>query len=87
MLDFTVSNKQETHSLSSLATKMSQPLSYVALFSLLSAVYGQSPGVNTPEVNPPITWQTCTTTGGCTDVQGGITIDANYRWTHNVRAV
>lgn len=64
---------------------MSKSLSFAALSALAALVYGQQIGTNTPEVNPPLTWQKCTTGGGCTSVSGSITIDSNYRWTHNVR--
>lgn len=64
---------------------MSRSLAFVALASFVALACGQQIGINTPEVNPPLTWETCTTSGGCTSVNGSITIDANYRWTHQVR--
>lgn len=63
---------------------MSRSLAFVALASFVALACGQQIGINTPEVNPPLTWETCTTSGGCTSVNGSITIDANYRWTHQV---
>ncbi|KAF7978952.1 hypothetical protein HWV62_44179 [Athelia sp. TMB] len=63
---------------------MAKSLSLVALSSLVALVYGQQIGTNTPEVNPPLTWETCKSGTGCTSVAGSVTIDANYRWTHNV---
>lgn len=57
----------------------------IALFSVLALVSAQQIGINTPEVHPPLLWQECTTSGGCTSVNGSVVLDANYRWTHNVR--
>ncbi|KAF8312221.1 glycoside hydrolase, partial [Clavulina sp. PMI_390] len=54
------------------------------LSSLVASVFGQQIGQYTAEVNPAITWQSCTKSGGCSTVQGSITLDANYRWLHNV---
>ncbi|KAG8872362.1 hypothetical protein FRB97_007705 [Tulasnella sp. 331] len=61
---------------------MSLPL--IALSSLFALAYGQQIGTNTAEVNPPLIWETCTGVGNCTPVNGSVTIDANYRWTHQV---
>ena len=50
-----------------------------ALFMLANA---QHKGEMTPEETPPMTYETCTTDGGCAVQQGGITMDGNWRWTH-----
>ena len=63
---------------------MSRPLSFVFLSALVALVYSQQVGNYTAEVNPPLTWQKCTKSGGCSSVKGSVTIDANYRWTHQV---
>ncbi|KAG5650266.1 hypothetical protein H0H81_012792 [Sphagnurus paluster] len=59
----------------------------LALISLtfLAIVSAQQVGTNTAENHPKLSWQKCTTTGGCvTQGSGAITLDANWRWLHNV---
>ncbi|KAF8963741.1 cellobiohydrolaseI [Flammula alnicola] len=64
---------------------MSPSRSLIALSSLFVAViYGQQIGTNTPEVNPPLLWEECALPGLCQKINGSVTLDANYRWTHNV---
>ncbi|KAF7311725.1 Glucanase [Mycena indigotica] len=60
------------------------PPAFLSLLSLLPAVLGQLAGTNTAENHPPLTWSTCTGTGGssCTTESGSVVIDANWRWTH-----
>ncbi|KAL2751989.1 glycoside hydrolase family 7 protein [Sodiomyces alcalophilus JCM 7366] len=38
----------------------------------------------TQENAPSLTWRQCSEGGTCTDVTGGLVIDANWRWTHTV---
>jgi cellulose 1,4-beta-cellobiosidase len=57
--------------------------SFFLLSSLFAAVaFGQQAGTLTTETHPPVTWQQCTSSG-CTTVNGMITLDANWRWTHS----
>lgn len=49
-----------------------------------AAVLGQGLGTNTPEAPLPLTWETCTSGGSCTQQSGAITLDSNWRWTHVV---
>ncbi|KAJ7732376.1 major cellobiohydrolase [Mycena olivaceomarginata] len=60
-------------------------LSILASSLLASLAVAQQIGTFTPEVHPPITYQTCTTFGGCTTHKGSVTLDANYRWLHTAR--
>ncbi|KAJ5550798.1 hypothetical protein N7535_001262 [Penicillium sp. DV-2018c] len=54
------------------------------LFSALAAAArAQQAGTSTAETHPSLTWQKCTS-GGCTDQQGSVVIDANWRWLHSV---
>lgn len=43
-------------------------------------------GTEQSETHPKMTWQRCTGSGGnsCTNVNGEIVIDANWRWLHSV---
>jgi cellulose 1,4-beta-cellobiosidase len=67
---------------------MSPSRSLVAFSSLfLAIVYGQQIGTNTPEINPPLLWEECTLPGHCQQINGSVTIDANYRWTHDVGGI
>lgn len=38
----------------------------------------------TEENAPSLTWSQCSEGGSCTEVTGGLVIDANWRWTHTV---
>lgn len=57
-------------------------LSVVAALSLAALAAGQGMGSFTPEVHPPLPFDTCTKSSGCTTQQGSVVLDANYRWTH-----
>ncbi|GLB35604.1 putative glycoside hydrolase family 7 [Lyophyllum shimeji] len=53
--------------------------------SFLAIVCAQQAGTNTAETHPTMSWQKCTTGGGCTDAgSGSVVLDANWRWVHNV---
>ncbi|KKK12991.1 hypothetical protein ARAM_000917 [Aspergillus rambellii] len=52
--------------------------------SLLSAVQAQNVGTQQAEIHPSLTWQTCSSGGSCSANQGGVTVDANWRWVHTV---
>ena len=47
-------------------------------------IEAQQQGRNTPEQTLDISFETCTSGGGCQRQRGGITIDGNWRWTHKV---
>jgi hypothetical protein len=51
--------------------------------SVLAVARAQQIGTYTAEVHPALTWETCTSSG-CTTVDGSVTIDANWRWTHGI---
>lgn len=48
----------------------------------LAVAYAQQVGTNTAEVHPPLSWQTCSATGTCTNVNGRVVLDSNWRWLH-----
>ncbi|KAF8596977.1 glycoside hydrolase family 7 protein [Ceratobasidium sp. AG-I] len=51
--------------------------------ALLGSVRAQQAGTVTAEVHPSLTWQKCTTAGGCTTQSNGkIVLDSNWRWVH-----
>lgn len=51
--------------------------------SFAAVAFGQQVGTNTAETHPTLSWQKCTTSGGCTTVSGGkVVLDANWRWLH-----
>ncbi|OOQ84669.1 putative 1,4-beta-D-glucan cellobiohydrolase A [Penicillium brasilianum] len=53
------------------------------LFSALMASVGaQQVGTQKTETHPSLTWQECTSSG-CTDKDGSVVIDANWRWVHS----
>ncbi|KLU82461.1 cellulose 1,4-beta-cellobiosidase [Magnaporthiopsis poae ATCC 64411] len=57
--------------------------SLCASLSMLAAAVGQQVGKDTAETHPRMTWQKCTAPGRCSNVNGEVTIDANWRWVHD----
>jgi cellulose 1,4-beta-cellobiosidase len=55
----------------------------IAVILTLGVVHAQKKGTQTANYNPSFTIQTCTSSG-CTDEQAGLTMDSNWRWTHDV---
>jgi len=53
---------------------------------LAAAASAQQVGKENAETHPKMTWQKCTRPGSCTTVNGEITIDANWRWTHEAKS-
>jgi cellulose 1,4-beta-cellobiosidase len=51
------------------------------LASLLALGTAQQVGTNDAETHPKLTWQKCTSSS-CTNVNGEVVIDSNWRWTH-----
>ena len=49
-----------------------------------SMVQGQKKGTNTREQTLEMSFEKCTKNGGCIQQRGGVTIDGNWRWLHNV---
>ncbi|CAH0015703.1 unnamed protein product [Clonostachys rhizophaga] len=62
-------------------------MAFLRSFSLLPALIAvtraQQACTSTTETHPPLTWSKCTSSG-CTEVQGSVVVDANWRWTHTV---
>lgn len=85
--------------LSSITTTffLSFPPNYIPFFfsskmaqraALLSSLFvaasrAQQACTSTTETKPSISWATCTSSG-CTNTTNDVTIDANWRWTHDV---
>lgn len=59
-------------------------LEHVALAALAfgAGATAQLAGSSTAETHPSMPWQECTASG-CTDVDGTVVLDANWRWVHN----
>lgn len=60
--------------------------SIISGLSLLATALAQQAGTLEVETHPKLNWRRCTGTGGtsCTQVNGEIVIDANWRWAHDV---
>ncbi|RYP92308.1 hypothetical protein DL770_001621 [Monosporascus sp. CRB-9-2] len=54
------------------------------LATMLSLGAAQKVGTEDPETHPKLTWSRCTGAGSCSQVQGSVVIDANWRWAHIV---
>ncbi|KAI3317267.1 glycoside hydrolase family 7 protein [Xylariaceae sp. AK1471] len=55
-----------------------------AIAALVATVRAQAVCTLTAETHPSMTWQQCKSGGSCSTVNGKVTIDANWRWTHSV---
>jgi len=56
---------------------------HLLLLLFVGAALSQQIGTNQAENHPPLNFQHCTKSG-CTSVSGSVTLDSNWRWTHNV---
>ncbi|TEA21429.1 Exoglucanase 1 [Colletotrichum sidae] len=56
--------------------------SLTILLAAISAVTAQQAGTQQTETHPKLTWQQCTASS-CTNVNGEVVIDANWRWLHD----
>lgn len=54
-----------------------------AFLAAASRVHAQQACTSTTETKPALSWSTCTSSG-CTNTSASVTIDANWRWTHDV---
>ncbi|KAG8855408.1 Exoglucanase 1 [Tulasnella sp. 330] len=63
---------------------MSTMLKSTALLSasLFTIVKAQQIGTSLAEVHPTLTWDKCTTSGGCVSQSGSVVLDSNWRWVH-----
>lgn len=52
--------------------------------SLFAIARGQQVGTSQAEVHPSLIWSKCTTDGGCSNQNGQVVLDANWRWVHNI---
>lgn len=57
-----------------------------AISALLATVRAQQVCTLTTETHPSMTWQKCSSAGSCSNQNGQVVIDANWRWTHSVSA-
>ncbi|KAL0941682.1 glycoside hydrolase family 7 protein [Colletotrichum truncatum] len=55
-----------------------------AIAALVAAVRAQQACTLNAENKPALTWSNCEAGGTCTKVNGAVTVDANWRWTHQV---
>lgn len=51
---------------------------------LAATVSAQQVGSEESETHPKLSWQKCSAPGSCSNVNGEIVIDANWRWIHTV---
>lgn len=58
--------------------------SFIATAALVGLAQAQGVGTEEEETHPSMTWSECTGTGGesCTEVEGQVVVDANWRWLH-----
>lgn len=56
-----------------------------ALAALFTAAQAQQACTSQAETHPPLTWQRCAAGGTCSNVQGSVVLDSNWRWTHTVQ--
>ncbi|KAG6907976.1 hypothetical protein DXG01_006632 [Tephrocybe rancida] len=85
-IKWTASSQQHLSSLeNSISTPTMFPKIALTAFSLFAIAAAQQVGTNTAETHPTLSWQKCTTGGGCTSAgSGAVVLDANWRWVHDV---
>ncbi|KAK0709781.1 glycoside hydrolase [Lasiosphaeria miniovina] len=54
-----------------------------ALGALVGMASAQQVGTSQTETHPKMTWQKCSSGGSCTNQNGEVTIDSNWRWVHD----
>ncbi|KAI0009692.1 glycoside hydrolase family 7 protein [Xylariaceae sp. FL0662B] len=59
-------------------------LSLVVSAAFLGLASAQAVGDQTAESHPKLTFKTCTSGGSCTETNGEVTIDSNWRWIHGL---
>ncbi len=52
--------------------------------ALVAAVRAQQVCTLTTETHPTLQWSQCAAGGSCTSVSGSVTVDANWRWLHEL---
>jgi cellulose 1,4-beta-cellobiosidase len=57
---------------------------FATLAALVATASAQAVCSLTAENHPSMRWSKCTAGGSCTNVQGSVTIDSNWRWTHQI---
>lgn len=57
---------------------------FLIVLFLATAVRAQHVGTYTPEVHPSLKWQSCDGYNVCITQNGSLTLDANWRWVHDV---
>ncbi|TGJ88182.1 hypothetical protein E0Z10_g579 [Xylaria hypoxylon] len=62
----------------------SKTAALVAAWMAATSVSGQAIGKETTETHPKMSWQKCTAAGSCSTVSAEVTIDANWRWLHDI---
>lgn len=55
----------------------------LAVAALMGAAVAQQVGKEKTETHPKMTWQKCSSGGSCSNVNGEVTIDSNWRWVHD----
>ena len=59
---------------------------FAALAALVASASAQQVCSLTAERHPAMSWSRCTSGGNCSQVNAGVTIDSNWRWTHRTSA-
>src|SRR3569833_188880 len=55
-----------------------------SILGLLASANAHQACSLTKETHTPLSWSKCSAGGSCTTVDGAVTVDANWRWTHQV---
>ncbi|KAL2264859.1 hypothetical protein VTJ83DRAFT_7369 [Remersonia thermophila] len=58
-------------------------LSILTLTNLLGLATSQQAGTVTTERHPKLFWQECLASGACINIQGEVTVDADWRWAYD----
>ncbi|KAK3314276.1 cellulose 1,4-beta-cellobiosidase, partial [Apodospora peruviana] len=55
----------------------------ISLLAAAATANGQGVGTQQTETHPKMTWQKCTGKGSCSNQNGEVVIDSNWRWVHD----
>lgn len=81
ILTFPSSSLSPSHSL---ALSLTMYAKFATLAALVASAAAQQACSLTKETHPSMTWAKCAAGGTCTNVAGSVTIDANWRWLHQL---
>lgn len=79
-------NRQRSSQVQRTSANLKMYVKFATLAALVAAASAQEACTLTAETHPSMTWSKCSAGGSCTSVSGSVTIDANWRWLHELNS-